>query len=255
MKSIGKKLYLFFVLASLYIPLVVLITHSFNNTKYSLMWHGLTSKWYYQLIENSDLWIAFSHSIILGLIASTIACVIGVFACIRLYLMSKKSTSITTLLFILIIIPDIVFAIALVIFFNYCHIPLGFFSLLIAHISFCLPFVVLSINARLKTVDNNLYLAAFDLGASYQTMIIQILFPLLWPAIVSAFLLSFTLSLDDVIISYFVSGPSFGILPLKIYSMVRSGITPEINALCSIIFTLSLVIVLIAYYFTTKGER
>ena len=255
MKVKGGKLYLTVVLLFLYIPIIVLVIYSFNKAKYSLVWHGFTTNWYQLLFENRDLWLAFLHSIFLGLAASILATTIGALASIRLYLTNTTSKSIIGLLYVMIIVPDIVFGIALLIFFNYMHISLGFFSLLIAHITFCIPFVVILINARFATLDSNLYLAAYNLGASTNKTLITIILPLLMPALISSFLLSFTLSFDDIIISYFVSGPSFEILPLTIYSMVRTGITPEINALCTITFSISLVIVLTAQYFLTKNKQ
>jgi spermidine/putrescine transport system permease protein len=157
-----------------------------------------------------------------------------------------------SLLLLLIIIPDLVLGVSLLIFFNYAHIPLGFFSLLIAHITFCLPFVLLTILSRIETLDMNIYLSALDLGASRLRALRKVLLPLLFPSILSALLLSFTLSFDDVVISYFVAGPEFNILPLAIFSMIRSGITPELNALGTITLFISFILVLISSLLTRK---
>ena len=161
-------------------------------------------------------------------------------------------SSLQTILLLLVIIPDLVLGVALLIFFNLAHIKLGFTSLLIAHITFCIPFVVIVLNARLKTLNPTIYFSAIDLGASHLRALTFILLPLIWPAVLSGFLLSFTLSFDDVMISYFVAGPDYPILPLTIYSLVRNGVTPELNALCSFTLIISMVLVIAAHRLSGK---
>lgn len=253
MKSLIQKFYLWFVYFLLYLPVLVLIVYSVNNTRYSLQWHGFSLRWYNELFNDRALWSAFFHSIILGISASCIATTMGLFACIRLFITRHQQQRLfQALLLLLIIIPDLVFGVALLVFFNFSGIPLGFISLLIAHISFCLPFVIFSLSSRIQTLDPNIYLSALDLGASHFTALARILFPLLWPAILSALLFSFTLSFDDVIISYFIAGPDYNILPLTIYSLVRAGVTPELNALCTITIALSMVLVVISHQLTRE---
>ncbi len=247
MKSLIKNLYVFFVYLLLYFPILILIIYSFNQAKYSLLWHGFSLHWYQELFQDRGLWSAFFHSACLGLCASLIATTAGLLTCIHLFLhRNRKRRTLFALLLLLVIIPDLVLGVALLIFFNVSGIPLGFFSLLIAHITFCLPFVILTINSRIHTLDANIYYSALDLGASHTTTLLKIILPILWPAVLSAFLLCFTLSFDDVIISYFVAGPDFSILPLAIYSLVRSGVTPELNALCTITFFISMIMVVFA---------
>jgi spermidine/putrescine transport system permease protein len=142
--------------------------------------------------------------------------------------------------------PDIILAIALLVLFVVIGIALGFWSLLIAHITFCLPFTMVTVAARLKDFDPFLLDAARDLGASENQLLRRIVFPLLRPALISSWLLNFTLSLDDVIVSSFVTGPSYDVLPLKIFSMVKVGVKPEVNALATIMVALSLVLVVIS---------
>jgi spermidine/putrescine transport system permease protein len=233
----------------LYFPILVLILYSVNNARFSLQWHGFSTHWYVELMQDRGLWSAFFHSAILGLSASFIATVAGLLACVHLFLYAnhKQYGSFYAMLLLLIILPDLVLGVALLIFFNITTIPLGFFSLLIAHITFCIPFVVLTINSRIHTLDANIYFSALDLGASRLKALTTVLLPLLWPAVLSAFLLCFTLSFDDVIISYFVAGPDFNILPLTIYSLVRAGVTPELNALCTITFFISMMLVIISH--------
>ena len=252
MKKIGQRLFVGMVLALLYAPILILLLYSVNQARFSLLWQGFSTRWYAELFQDRALWEAFFNSVSLGLCSAVIATLMGLLTCVNLFLLRRKKQSLYMLLLVLVIIPDLVLGVALLIFFNICQIPLGFFSLLIAHITFCIPFVVLTINARITTLDPNLYFSALDLGASRYLALKRILLPLLWPAVLSAFLLSFTMSFDDVIISYFVAGPDFTILPLAIYSLVRAGVTPELNALCSITFGLSMVMVIISHRLSRK---
>jgi spermidine/putrescine transport system permease protein len=242
-RSFQISVYLF-----LYVPIIVLVAYSLNKAQYSLEWHGFTTLWYSKLLANGLLWKAFINSLQLGLIASFIACGLSFFASIKL--MTSRSHTRTYLInsiLLFLIIPDLIFAVGLLLFFNLAKIPLGFTSLLIAHVTFCIPFAVILINTKLATIDDNIYRAAIDLSASYSTIVTQIFLPLLWPSLLSAFLLCFTLSFDDIVISYFIAGPEYDILPLQIYSLIKTGITPEINALCSILFVLSLLLILAAH--------
>lgn len=252
-KDLAKRFFLTFVLLLLYAPVVILLLYSVNNAKFSLQWQGFSSRWYQELFQDRALWAAFFNSVMLGLCASLLATFLGFMACVSVFLSKRKQrNTLFTLLLLLVIVPDLVLGVSLLIFFNLSKIPLGFFSLLIAHITFCIPFVVLTINARIKTLDPNLYYSALDLGASRYLALTRILLPLLWPAVLSAILLSFTMSFDDVIISYFVSGPDFNILPLTIYSLVRAGVTPELNALCSMTLLLSMVLIIMAHRVSRK---
>ncbi|KTD08983.1 spermidine/putrescine transport system permease potC [Legionella gratiana] len=253
MKIFMQRLFLFFVYGSLYSPIVILVLYSINDAKFSLQWHGFSLRWYYELFRDRGLWSAFFNSVLLGLSSALIATTMGLLASIHLFLFrSKRRQILHTLLLLLIIIPDLVLGVALLIFFNLTKIPIGFLSLLIAHVTFSIPFVILTLNARINTLNPNIYFGALDLGASRYVALTKILLPLLWPAVLSVFLLSFTLSFDDVIISYFVAGPDFSILPLTIYSLVRTGVTPELNALCSIIFILSMILVIISHRLSGK---
>lgn len=241
------KIYLTLIYLFFYLPILVLIIYSFNNTQYSLLWHGFTLNWYQELFADSDLWIATWHSFFLGIAAATIATSIGVLAAVSLYRYRFFGRQLlNSLVFILILSPEIVSGASLLILFTLFNMPLGFMSLLLAHISFCIPFVIVTTYSRLVSVDKNIFEAAKDLGANDWLIFRRIILPLLWPALFAGWLLSFTLSLDDVIISYFVAGPEFQILPLQIYSMVRSGIKPEINALCSVLFCVTLTLIVLS---------
>lgn len=254
MNRISKISYVLAIYLFLYTPILVLIAYSFNDSSFSLVWQGFTWRWYESLLQNTDLQIVAVHSLLVGFLAATGATSIGTLAAVSLYryqFFGKKL--IHALIFILIISPDIVTGISLLILFSTLKMSLGFWTLLLSHITFCIPFVTVTVYSRLTGQDKNLFEAAKDLGATEGTIFRRILIPLLWPAICAGWLLSFTLSLDDVIISFFVTGPEFDILPLKIFSMVRVGIKPEINALCSVMFGLTLAIVLI--YQLTLGKK
>jgi len=248
-----RKMYIGLILTLLYLPIVVLILFSFNQAKYSMQWHGLSLQWYRVLIEDKSLWQALFHSLFLASITALTTTFLGMFSTIHCFVQFRTQPRLlNTLLIIMVIVPDIVFGVSLLILFQFIRLKLGFFSLLIAHITFCLPFVVLTINARLKTLDKNIYDSALDLGASHWGAVSKIMLPLLAPAIISSLLLCFTLSFDDVIVSYFVAGPDFSILPLTIFSLVRSGVTPELNALCALTLGISMFLVLLSQYYQQR---
>jgi spermidine/putrescine transport system permease protein len=181
------------------------------------------------------------HSITIALLSATLATMIGTLAAVSLYRFRFKGRkALEGLLYIIMMSPDIVMAISLLALFITLHIHLGFVSLLLSHITFCLPFVVITVYSRLSGFDPSLIEAAMDLGAGEWRVFYRIILPLAFPAVLAGWLLSFTLSIDDVIVSFFVTGPAFEILPLKIYSMVRLGIKPEVNALATILFVIPL---------------
>lgn len=232
-------IYLFF-----YTPIIILIIYSFNNAQYSLLWHGFTWQWYQELFTDTDLWIATYHSLLLGILSASIATAIGILASVSIYRYRFWGRNfLNALVFILILSPEIVTGVSLIALFSLFNLSLGFITLLLAHTTFCIPFVMVSLYSRLIGFDKNIFEAAKDLGANDSLIFTRIILPLLWPAVIASWLLSFTLSLDDVIISYFVAGPEFQILPLKIYSMVRSGIKPEINALCTVLVLVTFTLV------------
>lgn len=240
-----RKVYASFIYFLLYLPISVLIIYSFNSSKYSVEWKGFTLKWYESLLNQSALLEAAWHSISVAFVSAIIATILGTLGALTLYrydFFGKKFMQ--SLVYVLIMSPEIVMGISLLMLFVFVSLPLGFFTLLIAHITFCLPFVIVTVMARLNGFDKNIIEAAKDLGASEFTTFKSIILPNVIPAIVSGFLLSLTLSFDDVVISFFVTGPDYEILPLKIYSMVRLGVKPEINALCTIMFIFTLIMIL-----------
>lgn len=239
-----------------YSPIVILIVYSFNNAEYSLLWHGFTYQWYLQLFHDHALWTAALHSLMIGILAASIASIIGLLASVCLYRYRFMGRSLLNgLIFVLIIMPDIVLGTGLLLLFSLTKITFGFWTLLLAHITFCIPFVTITTYSTVITFDKNIFEAAKDLGANDITIFFRIIVPLLLPAIIAGWLLSFTLSIDDVIISYFVAGPSFQILPLAIFSMVKLGINPELNALCSILFIFTLLLVTMSQFSMSKEKK
>lgn len=248
-----KKSYLSLIYAFFYIPILVLIVYSFNDAQFSLVWHGFTWRWYEELFADHDLWAATWHSFVLGICSATIATSVGLLAAVSLYRYRFLGRNILNgLVFILILSPEIVMGASLLLLFTFIQLHLGFMSLLLAHTSFCIPFVIVTTYSRLVSLDKNIFEAAKDLGATDWLIFIRVIIPLVLPALFASWLLSFTLSLDDVIISYFVAGPEYEILPLRIYSLVRSGIKPEINALCSVLFLITLCLILLSHFAQRK---
>jgi spermidine/putrescine transport system permease protein len=246
-RTVAKSLYMSSIYIFFYLPIAVLIAYSFNESQFSLVWHKFSWQWYQQLFADNDLWSATLNSFFIGMVAATLATFIGVLAATSLYRYQFLGKNVLHgLIFVLIAAPDIVLGTALFILFNTLKFPLGFWSLLLAHITFCIPFATVTIYSRATSIDKNVFEAAKDLGATDWTIFFRVILPLLAPSLVAAWLLSFTLSLDDAIISYFVTGPDFQILPLTIYSLVRIGINPEINALCTILFGVTLLLVTIS---------
>ena len=236
-----SKVLLLFVYIYLYTPIFILIGNSFNGSKYGLKWKGFTTKWYELLWNNDTLLQAAFNSITIAVFASSIAVVIGTLGAVALFKHQFKGKKfISGLLFVVMMSPDIVMAISLLALFITLGLDLGFVTLLIAHITFCIPFVVITVYSRLSNFDNAILDAGKDLGASEATIFRRIILPIAKPAIIASWLLSFTLSLDDVIVSSFVTGPSFEVLPLKIYSMVKVGVSPEVNALATVMILISI---------------
>ncbi|MXP50992.1 spermidine/putrescine ABC transporter permease PotC [Pantoea sp. SoEX] len=237
----------------LYIPILILIINSFNISKLGIHWQGFSTYWYRILINNDSLIQASQNSLIIGFCSASIATIIGSLTAISLYRYNFHGKQfVNSMLFTVMMSPDIVMAISLLALFILLGIPLGFWSLLIAHITFCLPFVVVTIYSWLKDFDMRMFEAAKDLGANEITILNKIILPLAIPAVAAGWLLSFTLSIDDVIVSSFVSSPNFEILPLKIYSMVKVGVSPEVNAITVILVLISLLLVVCSQFLLLK---
>ncbi|KGQ29746.1 spermidine/putrescine ABC transporter permease [Gallibacterium genomosp. 2] len=255
MKRSLQNIFLFLVYAYLYIPIIILVVNSFNLDRYGLTWKGFSLNWYERLANNNTLLDAAFHSVTIAFFAATGATLVGLLTAIALYRYQFKGKKfVGGMLFIVMMSPDIVMAVSLLALFMLVGISLGFWSLLFAHITFCLPYVVVAVFSRLKGFDIKMLEAARDLGASEMTILRKIIVPLALPAIVSSWLLSFTISLDDVVVSSFVTGVSYEVLPLRIFSLVKTGVTPEVNALATIMIIVSLTLVVLSQIISRKSK-
>lgn len=253
MKKMFKNLFMLAVFAYLYIPIIILVLNSFNADRFGLNWKGFTWNWYERLFNNDTLVQATLNSLTIAFFAATLSTILGALTSIALYRYRFRGKKLVGgMLFVVMMSPDIVMAVAMLVLFMILSIKLGFISLLIAHITFCLPYVVIAISSRLSDFDGKMLEAAKDLGASEVTILRKIILPLALPSIISGWLLSFTISLDDVIVSSFVTSPSYEVLPLKIFSLVKTGVTPEVNALATIMIIFSLTLVLLSQLVVRK---
>lgn len=245
MRRLLKAAYAAGVYLFLYIPIAVLIAFSFNDSKYGASWRGFTLKWYAALAEDTALLDAALNSLAVAALAATAATALGTLAAVALHQYRFRGRRLTqTCLFVTMMSPDIVMGVSLLVLFVSLGLTPGFTTLLLAHITFCLPFVAVTVYSRLAGFDPHLVEAAQDLGAGEFDTFRLVILPMLTPAVAAGWLLSFTLSMDDVIVSFFTTGPSFEVLPLRIYSMVKVGVKPVVNALSAILVAATVVIVL-----------
>ena len=256
MSRLLRNIFMFVVYAYLYIPIIILVTNSFNEDRYGLSWKGFSWNWYERLFNNYTLIQAAFHSVTIAFFAATLATIVGGLTAIALYRYRfRGKQAVSGMLFIVMMSPDIVMAVSLLALFMVVGISLGFWSLLLAHVTFCLPYVTVTIFSRLNGFDARMLEAAKDLGASEVTILRKIILPLALPAVVSGWLLSFTISLDDVVVSSFVSGVSYEVLPLRIFSLVKTGVTPEVNALATIMIVFSLGLIILSQLVTRKNNH
>ena len=250
------SLYSFIIYSIIYVPIVILIVFSFNDSKVNAMWQGFTFKWYLQLINDGNIIAAMTNSLLVAFVSALISTIIGTLAAVGMYRYKfKGKTILDGLLYVPIIIPEIVMGIALLMFFSQLKMPTGALTLILAHTTFSVSYVVIVVKAKLEGFDPSLEEAAMDLGAKPFETFYKITLPIIAPGILAGSLLAFTLSMDDVIVSFFVSGPGFTTLPLKIFSMVKFGVSPEINALSTLMLIITLSIALMSEKLRFKAGR
>lgn len=246
MKSFLKKLYIAFIVILLYAPIVTLIVLSFNASKTRAKWGGFTLKWYGSLFKNEQIMSALFTTMLLALLSSLIATLIGTLAAIAMNSMKNKSKAyFTAVTNIPMLNADIVTGISLMLIFLALKMTFGFSTVLIAHITFNIPYVILSVLPKLKQTNASVYEAALDLGATPVYAFFKVIFPDILPGVISGFLLSFTMSLDDFIITHFSKGPGLDTLSTKIYTEVKKGIKPEMYALSTILFMTVLILIIL----------
>ena len=254
-KKLSQKFYIALMFLFLYAPIIVLIVLSFNKSKSRAKWGGFTLDWYIKLFQNESIMSALYTTLLLAFLSSIIATIIGTTACMGINRMGKAPKSIILgITNIPLLNADIVTGIAFMLTFIFFGISLGFNTVLIAHISFNIPYVILSVMPKIKQTGKATYEAALDLGATPFYAFWKITFPDILPGILSGFLLSFTMSLDDFIITYFTRGRGINTLSTKIYSEVKKGIKPEMYALSTLLF-LSVLILLILVNRPTKTGK
>lgn len=239
-----STVYLALGLVIIYLPIALVILYSFNESKLSSVWGGFSLKWYRTLFADKAMFQALGNSLILGLSASLAAGVVGTLGAVGFDRVRPRSRRLIEYLTSLpLMTPEIILGMVFMAFFGMLGIPFGMGTLILSHTTFCIPYVFMLVQARLVGMDRSLAEAARDLGAGERQVFFTITLPLLLPAIVSGMLLSFAMSLDDVIISLFVTGVNVNTLPIKVYTALKTGVTPEINALCTLLLAATLLLV------------
>ncbi len=235
------------VYAFLHLPILVLVAFSFNDSKFSVDWAGFTMDWYYRLLERPDILRGLKASLIVGGASTLISVVLGTMIALALARHRFRGrTAFEGFLYVPVVTPEIVVGISLLILFALVKIPLGLTTTIIAHVAFCLSFVVIVVLARLEGMDRTLEEAAMILGADEVTTFWRVTVPQLWPGILSGALLAFTMSFDDFVITSFVSGSGSSTLPIVVYGMVRRNVEPSINAISTIILLVTTALIYLA---------
>ena len=237
-----SDLYLALVMLITYLPIAIVIVFSFNESKLPVAWKGFSWRWYEALLRDAALMEALRNSLILGVVSSLFAAVIGTLGAIGMARVHYKTKGMMEYLSTIpIMLPEIILGMVFMAFFSLLRLPFGWPTLIIAH-----PYVFLMVKARLVGIDKSIEEAARDLGASPVRTFFDITLPLILPAVLSGCILSFAMSFDDVVISIFVNGPTLSTLPIKVYTQLRTGVTPEVNALCTLILIAVVLILLLS---------
>ncbi|EMC05504.1 ABC transporter permease [Streptococcus mutans] len=254
MKKIGH-LYLTLVFLILYIPIFYLIFYSFNQAGDMNRFTGLTLEHYTTMFNDQRLMLILVETFLLAFLSSLLATVIGTFGTILIYQVKKKhQNTILSINNVLMVAPDVMIGASFLILFTFIGFKLGMFSVLLSHIAFSIPIVVLMVLPSLKEMNDDMVHAAYDLGASYFQMLKEVMLPYLTPSIIAGYFMAFTYSLDDFAVTFFVTGNGFSTLSVEIYSRARKGISLEINALSAVVFLFSILLV-IGYYFISQDRE
>jgi len=257
--SLGQKIFCrafsAFIYVFLYAPIVIVILFSFNTSRRNVVFEGFTLNWYKVMLSNGPLLDSLRNTMIVAFFSTLIAVVIGTMAAVAMFRYKfHGKTVIDSLLYIPVVVPEIVLGIALLSIFSLSNIPLGLVSMTIAHATFSIPFVVFTVRARLAGFDRSVEEAAMDLGANHRKVFLGITVPIIAPGIVSGAALAFTLSFDDLIISFFTTGAKSTTFPLKIMEYVRSGVRPDVYALSTVIILITVTIVLVSQTISYKNS-
>ncbi len=240
------NLFAVLVYAFLYTPIAVMMVFSFNDQRINYYWNGFTLRWYEKLFTNSSIVECLWNSLYIAAAATVISVIIGTIGAVGLIRFEfKVKKLVNNSLYIPIVIPEVVLGLSLLMLFETVRLPLGFAAIILSHITFCVPFVIIIMRGRLAGMDLSVEEASMDLGANRLVTFFRVTLPMLIPGIMSGAFMSFTLSIDDVIISNFVSGPYSTTFPVKILSLVKTGLSPEVNALTTIMIAVILLGLLI----------
>ena len=254
-KNALKKLYLAVLLIFMYAPIITLIILSFNSSKSRARWGGFTLVWYQNLLSDEAVLSALINTLSIAILATIFSTIMGTVACIAMIGQSSRMRSlIMGVTNIPMINADIVTGISLMLLFRFLHLGSGFVTILLAHITFDIPFVMLSVIPRIKNMNFYVYEAALDLGATPVYAFYKTIMPDIWPGVMSGALMAFTMSIDDFIITYFTKGSGFETISTLIYNEVKRGIQPEIYALSAIIFVVVLALLMIVYRTPAKKK-
>lgn len=246
-RSLFPRVYLAVVLGVMYLPILLVVIYSFNAGRLSSVWEGFSLHWYQVLFKDAAIFEALRNSLVLAGLTCLAAAVIGTLGAVGMQrLQSRTKAPMEYLSTLPIMIPEIILGMVFMAFFSLLGLPFGMATLVIGHTAFCIPYVFMLVKARLVGLDKSLAEAARDLGAGEVRVFFDITLPLVAPAILSGMLLSFAMSMDDVIISIFVTGVEVNTLPIKIYSQIKFGVTPEINALCTLMLAATVLLVLLS---------
>ena len=242
--------------AFLYLPILLLVIYSFNESRLVTVWGGWSTKWYGELLRNQQLMDAAWVTLRVALLSATIATVLGTLAAIALvrYGRFRGRTLFSGMIYAPLVMPDVITGLSMLLLFVAMGIARGFWTILLAHITFSMCFVAIVVQSRLVSFDRTLEEAALDLGCPPLKTFFQITLPIILPGVIAGWMLAFTLSLDDLVIASFVTGPGATTLPMRIYSQVRLGVTPEINAVCTILIGIVTVGVIAASIITRRRE-
>lgn len=254
-KTTAQRIYIALIFIFLYAPIATLIALSFNASKSRAKWGGFTVRWYVELFQNESILQALGNTLLIAFLSAAIATVIGTVACISIQGMKRRSRAIIMgITNIPMLNAEIVTGISLMLLFIILGIRFGFVTILLAHITFNIPYVILSVMPRMKQLNPSTYEAALDLGASHPQAFFKVVFPDILPGIVSGFVMAFTMSLDDFVITHFTKGAGIDTLSTKIYTEVRKGIKPEMYALSTLIFLAVLILLILVNYAPRKKQ-
>ena len=246
-----------FAYAFLYVPLLIVVVYSFNDSRLNAEWVGFTLDWYRKLASDTQMLTAAGNSLVIGLVASFVSTVLGTMAGVAMH--RQRQHLLPILIFAPIAIPEILMGVSLLIFFVLLNVTLGLVSVALAHIAFCIGFVAIVVRARLAGMDETLTEAARDCGASPSRAFRYVTLPLIMPGVIAGALMAFTLSIDDFVITFFTAGAGTVTLPLQIYSMIKISVTPEVNAVSTLLMLLTLLLIIMAAklsprLFRSEGE-